>query len=130
MMQKPRTWQGVDSGSKVGIKQSVLRGGPGIDFSLLTTFLFTFQFCQLCEGALSRSNWLQRADDISLQIAACILDPLLRAVNESASRLPTCDMAVYLLNCVYQMQSTLSLYEFMDERLERLQVMVFSDKFV
>jgi hypothetical protein len=50
------------------------------------------------------------------------VDPLLQAINESASRLPTSDMAVYLLNCMYQMQSTLSLYEFMDERLERLQV--------
>ena len=55
---------------------------------------------------------------------SCIVDPLLQAINESASRLPTSDMAVYLLNCMYQMQSTLSLYEFMDERLERLQVSV------
>jgi hypothetical protein len=52
------------------------------------------------------------------------VDPLLQAINESATRLPTTDMAVYLLNCMYQMQSTLSLYEFMDERLERLQVCV------
>jgi hypothetical protein len=55
---------------------------------------------------------------------SCIVDPLLQAINESAARLPTTDMAVYLLNCMYQMQSTLSLYEFMDERLERLQVCV------
>lgn len=30
-------------------------------------------------------------------------------------------MAVYLLNCMYQMQSTLAMYEYVDERLERLQ---------
>lgn len=56
-----------------------------------------------------------------LQIAQCIVDPLLRAVNEQASRLPPTDMAVYMLNCMYSMYTCLSLYEFMDERLERLQ---------
>ncbi|KAL1131093.1 hypothetical protein AAG570_012330 [Ranatra chinensis] len=30
-------------------------------------------------------------------------------------------MAVYLLNCLHLMQTTLAFYEFMDERLERLQ---------
>lgn len=30
-------------------------------------------------------------------------------------------MAVYLLNCMYAITTCLSLYEFMDERLERLQ---------
>ena len=50
------------------------------------------------------------------------MDPLLQAVSLSASRLTTTDMAVYLLNCLYLMQTTLSLYEFMEDRLERLQV--------
>lgn len=53
---------------------------------------------------------------------SCIIDPLLQEVNETASRLPTVDMAVYLLNCMHQIQSTLALYEYMDQRLERLQV--------
>ncbi|KAG8224118.1 hypothetical protein J437_LFUL001812 [Ladona fulva] len=61
-----------------------------------------------------------RKNDL-LKIVSLVTDPLLQAVNLSASRLPTTDMAVYLLNCIYHMQSTLSLYEFMDERLERLQ---------
>ncbi|CAK9802861.1 Conserved oligomeric Golgi complex subunit 6 [Anthophora plagiata] len=56
-----------------------------------------------------------------LQIVSCIIDPLLQEVNETASRLPTVDMAVYLLNCMHQIQSTLALYEYMDQRLERLQ---------
>ncbi|KAF5303346.1 hypothetical protein FQR65_LT08259 [Abscondita terminalis] len=55
------------------------------------------------------------------KIVQCILEPLLRAVNEQASRLPPTDMAVYMLNCMYSMYTCLSLYEFMDERLERLQ---------
>lgn len=49
------------------------------------------------------------------------MEPLLRAINEQASRLPTTDMAVYMLNCMYSMYTCLSLYEFMEERLERLQ---------
>lgn len=50
-----------------------------------------------------------------------MVDPLLRSVTESASHLPTVDMATYLLNCLYQMQSTLAMYEYVDERMERLQ---------
>lgn len=30
-------------------------------------------------------------------------------------------MAVYLLNCMYQMQSTLAMFEYVDDRIERLQ---------
>lgn len=55
------------------------------------------------------------------QIVSCVIDPLLLSVTESASHLPTVDMAVYLLNCLYQMQSTLAMYEYMDGRMERLQ---------
>ncbi|KAI4471260.1 component of oligomeric golgi complex 6 [Holotrichia oblita] len=54
-------------------------------------------------------------------IAQCIVEPLLRAVNEQASRLPTTDMAVYTLNCMYSMYTCLSLYQYMEDRLERLQ---------
>lgn len=56
-----------------------------------------------------------------IKIVACVIDPLLLSVQESASHLPTVDMAVYLLNCLYHMQSTLAVYEYMDERVERLQ---------
>ncbi|KAF4531926.1 hypothetical protein B566_EDAN000955 [Ephemera danica] len=62
----------------------------------------------------------QRKQDVT-QMVACVVDPLLQAATESAVRLPTTHMAVYMLNCIYQLQSTLSLYEYMEERLERLQ---------
>lgn len=58
---------------------------------------------------------------VIFQIVSCVIDPLLLSVTESASHLPTVDMAVYLLNCLYQMQSTLAMYEYMDGRMERLQ---------
>ncbi|KAG8297636.1 Golgi transport complex subunit 6 [Homalodisca vitripennis] len=60
-----------------------------------------------------------RQDDIN-KVVSCIMDPLLQAISLSASRLAATDMAVYLLNCLHLMQTTLALYEFMDERLERL----------
>lgn len=61
-----------------------------------------------------------RQTDIT-KIVSCVIDPLLQSVQESASHLPTIDMAVYLLNCLYHMQSSLAVYEYMDERVERLQ---------
>lgn len=61
-----------------------------------------------------------RQSDI-MKIIAHIIDPLLESVQESATHLPTIDMSVYLLNCLYQMQTTLTVYEYMDERIERLQ---------
>lgn len=30
-------------------------------------------------------------------------------------------MACYMLNCLYNMQHTLAMYEYMDDRMERLQ---------
>ncbi|XP_061937282.1 conserved oligomeric Golgi complex subunit 6 isoform X2 [Apis cerana] len=71
--------------------------------------------------APSVSRLLSLLNEILSVIVSCIIDPLLQEVNETASRLPTVDMAVYLLNCMHQIQSTLALYEYMDQRLERLQ---------
>ncbi|KAI4476507.1 hypothetical protein M0804_013538 [Polistes exclamans] len=51
----------------------------------------------------------------------CIINVLLKEVIETASRLPTVDMTAYFLNCMHQIQSTLGLYDYMDQRLERLQ---------
>lgn len=75
----------------------------------------------LLNEVLSVASIAEDREKDMLQIVSCIIDPLLQEVNETASRLPTVDMAVYLLNCMHQIQSTLALYEYMDERLERLQ---------
>ncbi|XP_053599878.1 conserved oligomeric Golgi complex subunit 6 [Plodia interpunctella] len=50
-----------------------------------------------------------------------ILDPLLHAINETACHLSSTDMSVYMLNCIYHIQCTLSLYTVMDDYNERLQ---------
>lgn len=61
-----------------------------------------------------------RQTDIT-KIVSCVIDPLLHSITESASHLPTVDMAVYILNCLYQIQSTLGMFEYVDSRMERLQ---------
>ena len=58
------------------------------------------------------------------QILSSIVDPLLQMCSVSASRLNSIDMAAYMLNCIYLMQTTLALYEFTDTRLEMLQAQV------
>ncbi|KAJ8665160.1 hypothetical protein QAD02_006822 [Eretmocerus hayati] len=75
----------------------------------------------LLNEVLSVASIAEDRERDMLQIVSCIIDPLLQEVNETASRLPTVDMAVYLLNCMHQIHSTLALYEYMDQRLERLQ---------
>ncbi|XP_032663782.1 conserved oligomeric Golgi complex subunit 6 isoform X1 [Odontomachus brunneus] len=75
----------------------------------------------LLNEILSVASIAEDREKDMLQIVSCIIDPLLQEVNETAARLPTVDMAVYLLNCMHQIQSTLALYEYMDQRLERLQ---------
>lgn len=59
-------------------------------------------------------------DDLNT-IVSSILDPLLHYCTESATGLDSTDMATYVANCLYLMQSTISLYEFTDQHLESLQ---------
>ena len=71
-------------------------------------------------GVANMTTSSVRQSDIA-KIVSTVLDPLLQAVTESASHLPTSDVAVYLLNSIYTMQSTLAMFEYVDERMERLQ---------
>lgn len=61
------------------------------------------------------------AEDRVKYMFQCIINVSLKEVIETASRLPTVDMTAYFLNCMHQIQSTLGLYDYMDQRLERLQ---------
>ncbi|KAL3852068.1 hypothetical protein ACJMK2_015756 [Sinanodonta woodiana] len=58
------------------------------------------------------------------QILTSVLDPLIQMCSVSASRLNTVDMAAYMVNCLYLMQSAVALYEFTDTRQEMLQAQV------
>ncbi|KAJ8030190.1 Conserved oligomeric Golgi complex subunit 6 [Holothuria leucospilota] len=55
------------------------------------------------------------------RILTSVLDPLMQMCSLSASRLNPADMATYMINCLHAMQTTLSLYEYTDQRLEMLQ---------
>lgn len=54
------------------------------------------------------------------KIFSCLLDPLVQCCILAASQLNTADMATYMINCLYHMQSTLAVYEFTDVKLEML----------
>ncbi|XP_022916394.1 conserved oligomeric Golgi complex subunit 6 [Onthophagus taurus] len=75
----------------------------------------------LLRDMLSTASMSEGREQDMVKIAYCVVEPILRAVNEQASRLPTTDMAVYMLNCMYSMYTCLSLYQYMDDRLERIQ---------
>ena len=69
---------------------------------------------------LSVANMVEgRQQDIQ-KIVSCVVDPLLQTITEQASHLPAIDMAVYFLNVNYEIMGTLAVYEFIDERMERL----------
>lgn len=69
---------------------------------------------------LSVANMVEgRQQDIT-KIVSCVVDPLLQTITEQASHLPAIDMAVYFLNVLYDIIGTLAVYEFIDERMERL----------
>lgn len=53
-----------------------------------------------------------------------MVEPLIQMCTMSASKLNTIEMAVYMVNCLYQLQSTLSLFEYTDEHLELIQAQV------
>jgi len=58
-----------------------------------------------------------------------VVDPLLQYIEVAASRLPSIDQSAYTLNCIYQIHSSLSLYEYVDDKLESLQVNEFLEIF-
>jgi len=58
------------------------------------------------------------------QIIAAIADPLTAALQEMAAKLPNQDAAVFLINNLYQLRSTLSLYQVPESRLSELSGLV------
>eukprot|EP00112_Aurelia_sp_Birch-Aquarium-sp1_P010006 Seg2159.4 transcript_id=Seg2159.4/GoldUCD/mRNA.D3Y31 product="Conserved oligomeric Golgi complex subunit 6" protein_id=Seg2159.4/GoldUCD/D3Y31 len=66
------------------------------------------------------------------KILSTMLDPLLQTCAVSASRLNSTDMATYMVNCLYQIQSTLAVYEFTDVKIEMLagQIEAHSDTLI
>lgn len=61
---------------------------------------------------------------LDFKIFGSVLDPLLTTLVLTSTHLNPIDLAVYMLNCLHNIISMLSLYEYTDERLEMLQAQV------
>lgn len=59
-------------------------------------------------------------------ILSCCIDPLIQHCNESVSAMTKLDRSIYLINCLYVVQSTVSLYEFTDRQVESLEMHIQS----
>jgi hypothetical protein len=55
------------------------------------------------------------------QIVYSIIDPLLQMCSLSAAKLGVVEMAVYLVNCVSAIRTTLAVFAFTDEKIEMLE---------
>ena len=55
------------------------------------------------------------------QILSSCLDPLVQSCTECVSGFSRLDRAIYMINCLYLIQSTISLYEFTERQLELLE---------
>jgi len=62
--------------------------------------------------------------DDYIQILDCVIEPMVQMSSLSAINLPAIDMAVYLINCLYTIYATLSLYEYTDKKLEKLEAQI------
>lgn len=61
-----------------------------------------------------------KKDDYT-QILDCVIEPMVQMCSISAINLPVIDMAVYMINCIYTIYTMLSLYEYTDKKLEKLE---------
>ncbi|KAM3964600.1 conserved oligomeric Golgi complex subunit 6 [Aphomia sociella] len=96
-----------------GVKAPPMDLNPSIVVTDLVSFLRDLL------GVMNISNNIN--NDNRKIIITHILDPMLQAINETACHLSSTDMSVYMLNCIYHIQCTLSLYTIMDDYNERLQ---------
>lgn len=96
-------------GKRHDLQQSDLAPPPSVR-KLLTILKELLSVANIVEG---------RQQDIT-KIVSYVVDPLLQSITEQASHLPAIDMAVYFLNVLYEIIGTLAPWEFIDERMERL----------
>lgn len=96
-------------GKRYDLQQSDLAPPPSVR-KLLAILKELLSVANIVEG---------RQQDIT-KIVSYVVDPLLQSITEQASHLPAIDMAVYFLNVLYEIIGTLGVFEFIDERMERL----------
>jgi len=84
---------------------------PGQD---LNTTPNTLGLLSLLKELLNSTTVLEEKPEQNEEIVNTILDPLLNSLNSSVASFPSIDQDVYLLNSLYQIHTTLSLFKFND----------------
>ena len=75
----------------------------------------------LLKELLNSTSIIEERPEQHDEIVNTILDPMLTSLPNSVSAFPSTDQDVYLLNSLYQIHTTLSLFKFNDSRLARLE---------
>ena len=83
------------------------------------TQLLTMLQTILSAHDISVSTAQDHRQDLHNILSTC-LEPMIQYCHESASALHAVDMAVYMTNCLYLIHTTVSLYEFTEIALEKL----------
>ena len=91
---------------------------PGQD---LNTTPNTLGLLSLLKELLNSTTVLEEKPEQNEEIVNTILDPLLNSLNSSVASFPSIDQDVYLLNSLYQIHTTLSLFKFNDIKLQKLE---------
>ena len=75
----------------------------------------------LLRETLSSTSVMEEQREQLDEIVKTVIDPLLNAIKTTGTAFPTTDQDVYLLNSMYQIHMTLSLFKFNDARLASLE---------
>ena len=75
----------------------------------------------LLRETLSSTSVMEEQREQLDEIVKTVVDPLLNAIKTTGTAFPTTDQDVYLLNSMYQIHMTLSLFKFNDARLASLE---------
>jgi hypothetical protein len=81
----------------------------------------THALLALLRETLSGSSVVDEQQDQLQEIVSAVVDPLLDSLESLASSLPSADQDVFLLNSLYQINLTLSVFHFNEARLQSLQ---------
>ena len=81
----------------------------------------TVVLLSLLRDTLSGSSVIDEQKEQTQEIVAAIVDPLLDSFQNLASSFPTTDQDVFMLNSLYQVHMTLSLFQYNDAKLQSLQ---------
>lgn len=105
---------------QTSVTHQLARTGEGDGTADLSPSLTTSTLLGLLRDVLSGHSVVDTSQSDLPVIVRAVVDPLTLHLQETAQRLPRVDAAVYLLNNLHPLRSTLSLYQSDDKRLDEL----------